>query len=205
MLQSFIKGFGVGVALIVAIGPQNAYVLTRGICHNHHWVVALLGSVIDALLIGAGVLGMGQLVKSYPHLIDFVSVAGALFLFIYGLISFRKMLDPGELHASNNTVSLKRAVLTMLAFSLLNPHVYLDTVILIGSVAIQEAEANRIIFGAGAVAASFIWFFGLALGGQWLAPWIQDSRTWKVLDFVIGLIMWVIAFTLVANLIYSNS
>ncbi len=84
MLQSFIKGFGVGVALIVAIGPQNAYVLTRGICHNHHWVVALLGSVIDALLIGAGVLGMGQLVKAYPDLIDFVSVAGALFLFIYG-------------------------------------------------------------------------------------------------------------------------
>ena len=205
MLQSFIKGFGVGVALIVAIGPQNAYVLTRGISHNHHWVVALLGSVIDALLIGAGVLGMGQLVKAYPDLIDFVSVAGALFLFIYGVVSFRKMLDPGELHASNNTVTLKRAVLTMLAFSLLNPHVYLDTVILIGSVAIQEAEANRIIFGAGAVAASFIWFFGLALGGQWLAPWFQDSRTWKVLDFVIGVIMWVIAFTLVANLIYSNS
>jgi L-lysine exporter family protein LysE/ArgO len=205
LLQSFIKGFGVGIALIVAIGAQNAYVLTRGICRNHHWTVAFMGSVIDATLISAGILGMGELVKAWPQMISVVTLAGAIFLFVYGTISFKKMLDPGELRASNERVSLKRAVITMLAFSFLNPHVYLDTVILVGSIAIQEEPQNRIVFGAGAVLASFAWFFSLALGGQWLTPWFEDARTWKWLDFVIGIIMWTIAFTLFANLIYSNS
>jgi L-lysine exporter family protein LysE/ArgO len=204
-LQAFIKGFGVGFALIVAIGAQNAYVLTRGICRNHHWTVALMGSVIDAVLISVGILGMGELVEAWPPMITVVTLAGSVFLFVYGAISFKKMLDPGELRASNELVSLKRAVITMLAFSFLNPHVYLDTVVLVGSIAVQEESQNRIPFGAGAVLASFVWFFSLALGGQWLTPWFQDTRTWKWLDFVIGIIMWAIAFTLFANLIYSNS
>ena len=204
-LQSFIKGFGMGFALIVAIGAQNAYVLTRGICRNHHWTVAFMGSVIDAVLISAGIFGMGELVKAWPQMISAVTLAGAVFLFVYGAVSFKRMFDPGELRASNEWVSLKRAVITMLGFSLLNPHVYLDTVVLLGSIAIQEEPQNRVIFGAGAVLASFVWFFSLALGGQWLTPWFRDSRTWKWLDFVIGVIMWVIAFTLFANLIYSNS
>ena len=107
MVQSFVKGFAVGVALIVAIGPQNAYVLTRGICRNHHWLVALLGSSIDGLLIVAGIFGMGGLVRAWPDLLFVVSVGGALFLFVYGLLSFKRMLDPGELRAGSQRVSVQ--------------------------------------------------------------------------------------------------
>ena len=106
-----------------------------------------MGSVIDAVLISVGILGMGELVEAWPPMITVVTLAGSVFLFVYGAISFKKMLDPGELRASNELVSLKRAVITMLAFSFLNPHVYLDTVVLVGSIAVQEESQNRIPFG----------------------------------------------------------
>ncbi len=190
-----------GFALIVAIGAQNAYVLTRGICRNHHWVVALIGSVIDSILIGAGILGMGRLVQQYPGLLIATTFGGALFLFVYGALSIKKMLAPGHLRGGGDQVQLKTAVLSMLAFSLLNPHVYLDTVVLVGSVAIQELPEHRILFGAGAVTASFVWFFSLALGGQWLQPWFQSPATWRVLDLIIALVMWTIGLTLLAKLL----
>ena len=200
-LASAVKGFGIGMGLIVAIGAQNAYVLTRGICRNHHWIAALMGSVIDALLIVAGIMGMGVLIQKFPNLLTLTTIGGALFLFVYGALSFRKMFRTEQLQGSGKHVSLKTAVISMLAFSLLNPHVYLDTVILLGSVAIQEHPDDRIAFGAGAVSASFVWFFSLALGGQWLQPWFQSPATWRLLDFVVGTIMWSIALTLIARLI----
>ena len=200
-ITAFLKGFGVGFGLIVAIGAQNAYVLTRGIGRNHHWVVALIGSLVDALLIAAGILGMGKLIQQFPNLLTAIAIGGALFLFIYGGLSFKRMFTPGHLRGCGDEVSFKTAVLAMLALSLLNPHVYLDTVILLGSVAVQEMPNNQIIFGAGAVTASFVWFFSLALGGQWLQPWFQNPATWRLLDFIIGVIMWAIALTLVVNLI----
>jgi L-lysine exporter family protein LysE/ArgO len=200
-LASAVKGFGIGMGLIVAIGAQNAYVLTRGICRNHHWAAALIGSTIDALLIVAGIMGMGVLIQKFPNLLLFTTIGGALFLFVYGAISFRKMSGTEQLQSSGKLVSLKTAVVSMLAFSLLNPHVYLDTVILLGSVAIQEHPHHRIAFGIGAVSASFVWFFSLALGGQWLQPWFQSPATWRLLDFAVGMIMWSIALTLIVRLI----
>ena len=200
-ITAFLKGFGVGFGLIVAIGAQNAYVLTRGICRNHHWVVALIGGLIDALLIAAGILGMGKLIQQFPNLLTATAIGGALFLFIYGGLSFKRMFAPGHLRGCGDEVGFKTAVLAMLALSLLNPHVYLDTVVLLGSVAVQEMPSNQIIFGAGAVTASFVWFFSLALGGQWLQPWFRNPATWRLLDFIIGVIMWAIALTLVINLI----
>jgi L-lysine exporter family protein LysE/ArgO len=200
-LASVIKGFGIGMGLIVAIGAQNAYVLTRGICRNHHWIAALIGSLIDALLIVAGIMGMGVLVQKFPNLLLLTTIGGALFLLVYGALSFRKMFDTEQLQSSGKHVRLKTAVISMLAFSLLNPHVYLDTVILLGSVAIQEHPDDRIAFGVGAVSASFVWFFSLALGGQWLQPWFQSPVTWRLLDFLVGMIMWSIALTLIVRLI----
>ena len=197
---AFIKGFGVGFGLIVAIGAQNAYVLTRGVSRNHHWVVAALGSVIDALLITVGILGMGSLVQSNPGLLWLITIAGAVFLFVYGLFAFRRIFTPGHLRARQNQVSLKVAVMTMLSLSLLNPHVYLDTVVLLGSVAIHEAQDNRLVFGAGAVVASFVWFFSLALSGQWMQRCFQSTLTWRILDIVITLVMWSIALTLVSTI-----
>ena len=119
------------MGLIVAIGAQNAYVLTRGICRNHHWVVALMGGVIDALLIVSGIMGMGKLVQQFPALLTVVAMGGALFLFVYGELSFKKMFAGGYLRDTDDKVSLKSAICAMLALSLLNPHVYLDTVVLI--------------------------------------------------------------------------
>ncbi len=198
----FAKGFGVSFALIVAIGAQNAYVLTRGICRNHHWVIALIGGVIDAVLIVAGIMGMGKFIQQFPNLLTATTIGGALFLFVYGGLSFKKMLAPGHLRgAAADKVSLKTAICSMLALSLLNPHVYLDTMILLGSIAIQEVPSNRIVFGAGAISASSIWFFILALGGQWLQPYFQNPTTWRILDFIIGVIMWSIALTLAMSLL----
>lgn len=200
-LSSLFRGFGVGFSLIAAIGAQNAYVLTRGILSNHHWIVALVCSLLDAILIGAGIFGMGKLIQAYPGLLKGLTVFGALFLFAYGMFSFRRMLSSDVLRAGGNRVSLKAAVVTVLALSLLNPHVYLDTVILIGSISVQELPANRPAFGLGAVAASFVWFFCLALGGQWMQRWFQSSKAWRLLDAAVGIIMWALAFALVKTLI----
>jgi len=191
------RGFGLGFSLIAAIGAQNAYVLTRGILRNHHWPVALVCSVLDGLLITVGVLGMGALIQAWPGLLLILTVFGALFLFLYGLLSFRRLFQADKLGTSKGEVTLTSAILTVLGLSLLNPHVYLDTVILIGSVSVQEAPASRFDFGLGAVTASFVWFFCLALGGQWLQRWFQNPRAWQVLDGLVGVIMWSLAFSLI--------
>jgi len=196
-LSSLFRGFGLGFSLIAAIGAQNAYVLTRGILHNHHWPVALVCSVLDAALIAVGILGMGRLLQVYPTLLTAVTLFGALFLFAYGLFSFRRMLCSERLQVEHSRVSLATAIATVLALSLLNPHVYLDTVILIGSISVQELPADRPIFGLGAALASFVWFFCLALGGQWMQRWFQSPIAWRILDAVVGVIMWTLAVSLV--------
>ena len=197
------RGFGLGFSLIAAIGAQNAYVLTRGILRNHHWAIALVCSVIDALLITVGILGMGSLIQRWPSLITVLTIFGALFLLVYGLLSIRRMLQPGTLDTSKVTVSLGTAILTVVALSLLNPHVYLDTVILIGSVAVQEPEASRFDFGIGAVTASFVWFFCLAFGGQSLQRWFQKPSSWRVLDGFVAVVMLSLAWALAWPLIKS--
>lgn len=202
-IAATIRGFGLGFSLIAAIGAQNAYVLTRGILRNHHWAVALVCSVLDALLIAVGILGMGSLIQAFPDLLVVLTVFGALFLFIYGLVSFRNMLRAQALSSERARVSLPIAIVTVLGLSLLNPHVYLDTVILIGSVSIQELPANRLDFGVGAAVASFVWFFLLALGGQWLQRWFQKPAAWRILDGVVGVIMWSLSFSLIWPLIIT--
>ncbi|MGB5708410.1 MAG: LysE/ArgO family amino acid transporter [Arenicellales bacterium] len=200
-LAASVRGFGLGFSLIAAIGAQNAYVLTRGILHNHHWTVALVCSILDALLISAGILGMGSLIRIYPGLVSALTAFGALFLFAYGLFAFRRMFRSEVLGAESKRVSRLAAVTTVLALSLLNPHVYLDTVILIGSISVRELPSNRMTFGMGAALASFVWFFCLALGGQWLQRWFQTPAAWRVLDAIVGIVMWALAVSLVQELL----
>ncbi len=197
----FARGFGLGFSLIAAIGAQNAYVLTRGILRNHHWVVALVCSILDAMLILAGMVGMGGLVKAWPGVIDGLTLFGALFLFVYGAMSFRRLWQRDHLEAGEARVGLRVAVTTVLALSLLNPHVYLDTVVLIGSIGVQESEQARPFFTVGAILASFVWFFCLALGGQAMQHWFQSVRAWQALDLFVGIVMWSLAFSLLRRLL----
>ena len=199
-IASFARGFGLGFSLIAAIGAQNAYVLTRGILQNHHWPVALVCSLLDALLIAAGILGMGRLVTVWPWFIDGLTVFGALFLFGYGMLSLRRLFHRDRLETGGDRISLGAAVSTALALSLLNPHVYLDTVVLIGSVSVQEPPDARMLFGTGAAMASLVWFFCLTVCGRAMQDWFRSARAWQVLDLLVTVVMWAIAFTLVRKL-----
>ncbi|NVK40441.1 MAG: amino acid transporter [Oceanospirillaceae bacterium] len=195
MLQGFLTGGG----LIVAIGAQNAFLLAQGVRRQYHWPVALLCSLSDALLICLGVIGMGALISDSPLLLQVARIGGALFLFYYGLRALRSALKPAGLETSGDAGrSLKSVLLTTLAVSLLNPHAYLDTVVLVGGIATQHGEQLRYWFGAGAVLASFTWFMLLGLGAPRLAPLFRNPRAWRLLDAIICLVMWGIALRLLA-------
>ncbi len=197
-MAAFWQGLGLGFGLIVAIGAQNAFVLRQGLKHQGVFLTALICVLCDALLITLGVAGFGSFVSSHPILTAIAAWGGALFLFVYGLRAFVSALKPGQLEADTGEASSKHSVLlTALAVSLLNPHVYLDTVVLLGSLGGQFSGAARTAFGAGAVTASSLWFFGLAYGATRLGPLFRRPSAWRILDLVIGLIMWGIAASLV--------
>jgi len=196
MLLTFFKGFGTGAGLIIAIGAQNAFVLSQGVKKNHFILIPLICAVCDALLIILGVTGMGALIASNKTLSLVAGIGGAIFLFLYGIGSFRSAFRGGSLSADQRVEpSLKTIVLTTLAVTLLNPHVYLDTVILLGSISSQFPPPGHLFFGAGAVTASFVWFFSLSLGGKLLAPLFSKESAWRILDTLVGITMWAIALS----------
>ncbi|MEW5773929.1 MAG: LysE/ArgO family amino acid transporter, partial [Thermodesulfobacteriota bacterium] len=167
MVGAYLSGLGVGAGLIVAIGAQNAYVLARGVRGNHHLAVAGVCALCDLLLIAAGVLGLGTAVAAHPWLAAAVGWGGAAFLFWYGALALRAALRPRGLAArQDGDLTRRAAVMAALAVSLLNPHVYLDTVVLLGSVSGSFPGRERWLFGLGAGTASVLWFFGLGLGGR---------------------------------------
>ena len=193
MSTSVIAGFALGFSLILAIGAQNAFVLRQGLRREHVFVLCLTCAVSDAFLIAAGVAGFGSLATAAPWFEPMMRYGGALFLTWYGLRSLASAWRGGaalEVGEAKRT-SLRAALLTVLAFTWLNPHVYLDTVVLIGSVSAQAA--SRLGFGLGAILSSFVFFFGLGYGARLLAPLFARPRAWQVLDAVIGLTMWAIA------------
>ncbi|HRP78633.1 MAG TPA: LysE/ArgO family amino acid transporter [Aquamicrobium sp.] len=197
----FLSGFFLGLSLIVAIGAQNAFILRQGLLRQHVFVLCLICALSDALLIAAGVAGLGTLVSSSPALIAVVTVGGALFLFSYALIAFRRAWRPQALHAARGGASdLKAAVAACLAFTFLNPHVYLDTVVLVGSLSAQYVGSERLAYGVGAMIASFVWFFGLGYGARLLQPVFARPSAWRVLDILIGLVMAAIGFSLLGGL-----
>jgi L-lysine exporter family protein LysE/ArgO len=202
MLLTFLKGFGAGGGLIIAIGAQNAFVLSQGVRKNHYIIIPLICAVCDALLIALGVTGMGSLIASSKTLSLIAGIGGAAFLFLYGIGSFRSAIKGGALSASQKvTTSLKKVVFTTLAVTLLNPHVYLDTVILLGSISSQFKQPGHLFFGAGAMLASFVWFFSLSLGGKMLAPFFTKQLSWRILDTIVGIVMWVIALSVIKGLL----
>ena len=198
MLTTALAGLLAGLSLIVAIGAQNAFVLRQGIRREHVGAVALLCSTADAVLILAGVTGIGTLVERAPVVLDVVRWAGAAFLLAYAVLALRRAVRPGELHASTGgaRVGLRPVLTTAAALTLLNPHVYLDTVLLLGSLANQHGDDGRWAFALGAVLASFLWFFGLAYGARRLAPLFARPAAWRVLDGLIAVVMATIALSL---------
>jgi L-lysine exporter family protein LysE/ArgO len=198
MLTPFLSGFFLGGGLIIAIGAQNAYVLRQGLLKNHVFWICLFCAVSDATLIAAGVAGFGAIVQSSPALLKAVALFGAAFLFWYGITAFRRALHPGTLEAAASAKpDLKTALATMAAFTFLNPHVYLDTVVLVGGYSAQYPDPGRLVFGLGAAAASFVWFFGLGYGARLLEPLFRKPMAWRALDTLIGSVMWLLAFKLV--------
>ncbi|WP_196778389.1 LysE/ArgO family amino acid transporter [Thalassorhabdomicrobium marinisediminis] len=198
MLTAFLNGFGVAFSLILAIGAQNAFVLKQGLRREHVLPVVLVCALSDAVLISVGVFGFAALTDVLPALAPVMVWLGAAFLFAYGAISFWRAwrggaaLDP----ARGAGVSRRAAVLTCLAITWLNPHVYLDTVLLIGSVATRFAGAEG-AFWAGAVSSSFTFFFALGYGARLLAPVMARPLSWRVLEGLIGCVMWAIALGLI--------
>lgn len=197
----FTQGLFLSLGLIVAIGAQNAFVLRQGLRREHVGSVVLFCAVADAVLIMAGVLGMAQALADSPGIARALALAGAAFLAVYGWQALRRARNPQLLKASEGGEAFSRgaAVAQAAAFTLLNPHVYLDTVLLVGSIGAQQPAALRGWFVAGASTASLFWFGLLGFGARWLASWFARPRAWQVLDGLIGVTMWVLAALLVRH------
>ncbi len=197
---SFLAGLAASAGLIIAIGAQNAFVLSQGVRREYHWPIAALCSLLDALLISAGIAGMGALIGQSELMLMIISWAGGAFLLWYGANALRSALRSETLTVSGRQFSgLRSALLTTLALSLLNPHVYLDTVVLLGSIGGRYPDEERYWFGAGAALFSFIWFFSLSLGARWLAPLFRKPLSWRILDAMVCLMMWTLAILLLSG------
>ncbi len=182
--------------LIVSIGAQNAFVLKQGLKGNYLFITALFCVFVDALLITVGVGGMGVILTSSPLLFSITKWGGAAFLFWYGFRSFRSAFRTSSMEVQPDAESsLREVLLTLAAVSFLNPHVYLDTVMLLGSIG-ARFEGEKVYFAIGAIFASILWFFGLCYGARLLAPLFAKPLAWKITDGCIGLMMWSLAFTL---------
>ncbi len=199
MLSLYLKGAGLGAGLIVAIGAQNAFVLRQGLRRQYVFAVALVCFLIDVTLYLIGAAGFGSLVAAFPALTTAAAWAGAAFMIFYGLMSFRSAYRGNHLEIDAEHVnhrSLRAVVLMTLAVSLLNPHVYLDTVVLVGGLAGQFPWDERVYFLFGAITTSLVWFFLLAYGASFLVPLFRRPLAWRALDAGIGLLMWGIAASL---------
>lgn len=192
MWQSYLNGLLVAAGLIVAIGAQNAFVLAQSLRREHHLPTAALCVLCDALLVSAGVFGLAALLAQNPTLLAIARWGGAAFLLWLGAQALRRALNPQALQREDNGPRSRRTVLlAALAVTLLNPHVYLDTVLLIGSLGAQQPEPGA--YALGAASASALWFFTLALGAAWLAPWLARPATWRLLDLAVACMMFAVA------------
>ncbi len=192
LLTALIAGFTTGAGLIIAIGSQNAFVLRQGLMRNHIGIIVAITSLSDILLITLGVAGIGLLVKEWPELMQVLQFGGAAFLAFYGLQAAKRAWSgAGALNADDaaNHNSLKKAVLTCLAFTYLNPHVYLDTMVLLGSISTHYPGLGQLAFGIGACLASVAWFMSLGYGSQLLIPVFNNPNAWRVLDAIIAVFM----------------
>ena len=196
----YLQGMLVGASLIVPIGAQNAFVLERGIRRNHALLVAALCFLADAFLIALGVGGAGKVITQSLTLQLLLTLGGAVFLLRYGWSSLvRAWQATAQTLAQQGGMTRVRAVTMTLAVTLLNPHVYLDTVMIQGAVSGQYPRVQQLSFALGSISASFLWFFGLALLASWLAPQLQRVRVQQFIDGGVGVVMWLIAFGLLRH------
>ncbi|HSW08425.1 LysE/ArgO family amino acid transporter [Aquabacterium sp.] len=196
MESSFIQGFGLGAGLIVAIGAQNAHVLRMGLRRQHVGLTVAVCIAVDVLLIAAGVAGMGALIEDRPALMTVVRWGGVLFLAGYGLRAFRQAWRGASLQVNGKgkdqaatAMSAPQAMAAVLALSLLNPHVYLDTVVLLGSLGARQGGDGKWWFALGATTASALWFVALGFGARLLTPWFAKPAAWRLLDAGVGVVM----------------
>jgi L-lysine exporter family protein LysE/ArgO len=202
MVSAFFTGFFLGLSLIVAIGTQNAFVLRQGILRQHVFYVALFCSISDALLIILGVAGISYFFNDFIHENSKIIFGfAALWLLSYGLFRLNSVFKANSesIPSNINPSSLLNAISIAAIFTFANPHVYLDTMILIGSISQQFQDLNRVYFAFGACIASFVWFFGIAYGAKLLTPIMQTPRHWRMLDAFIASIMFIIAFNLASQ------
>jgi len=196
-ITPFFEGLALSASLIIAIGSQNAFVLTQALKGNHALLIALVCIILDGLLIFSGVYGLGALINKNPQFVIAATWMGIAFLMFYGFLAFKRAASPGHiLIGESKMLSVKASIGTTLAISLLNPHVYLDTVVLLGSIGGQYQGSGAFYFALGAFVASMLWFLSLSLTGKGLAPYLREDKHWQRLDMLIGLIMWLAAFSL---------
>ena len=202
-----LEGIALGASLIIAIGPQNAFVIQQGILRQHVFLAAFVCTFVDVVLIIVGAAGFGTLIAIIPSLKTYFLWGGILFLMGYGTLSlissFKHPSDDDSLgkNKSGYSTNRKSIIITAAGFSLLNPHVYLDTVILLGGLAAQYEIPERNYFAFGAIMASLVWFYGIGYGATLVAPWFESSRGKRIVDLVIAMIMFVLAFVLMLNVL----
>lgn len=199
-----LQGFGLGASMIIPIGAQNAYVLNQGIKRHHHLTTATICSLLDALFISLGIFGGGALLASNTTLLTMVTIGGIIFLTVYGIISLRsafsgvadESVNPGRIRSRGR----KAVIVGALAVTVLNPHLYLDTVVILGSIGGQFEGHDRLAFAAGTILASFVWFYSLSLCAAKLAPTLSQPKVRKAIDIGVALMMFTIAVMLFKHL-----
>jgi len=195
VLSIAMEGFAISLGLIVAIGAQNAFVLRQGLMRSHIFVVCCICAISDATLIAAGVLGVGAWLAEYEEGAFWISLAAITFLVVYGSLRVRSAMDPQGIDIlESEEEKFSAVVITTLAFTWLNPHVYLDTLVLLGSASSRYDGPEREIFGIGAALASFIFFFSLGYGARLLSPLMENPKAWRYIDGGIAIVMFAIAF-----------
>ncbi|MDN3699107.1 MULTISPECIES: LysE/ArgO family amino acid transporter [Vibrio] len=198
-----LQGFGLGASMIIPIGAQNAYVLNQGIKRNHHLTTATICSLLDVVFISLGIFGGGAILSQNEILLTTVTLGGIAFLIFYGLLSLKSAFALSK-HSGSKLDTLERGkravVLGALAVTVLNPHLYLDTVVILGSIGGQFEGSDRVSFAIGTIMASFVWFYTLSIGAAKLGPTLSKPKVKKFIDIAVASMMFVIAFLLAKGL-----
>ncbi|HHF3062452.1 TPA: LysE/ArgO family amino acid transporter [Vibrio diabolicus] len=203
-LWVLLQGFGLGVSMIIPIGAQNAYVLNQGIKRNHHLTTATICSILDMIFISLGIFGGGAILSQNEILLTSVTLGGIAFLSFYGLLSLKSAFkSDSESESKGEVVARGRrtVILGALAVTVLNPHLYLDTVVILGSIGGQFEGHDRIAFALGTMIASFVWFYTLSIGAAKLGPTLSKPRVKKSIDIAVAVMMFTIAYILASELI----
>ncbi|MCX8601036.1 MULTISPECIES: LysE/ArgO family amino acid transporter [unclassified Gilliamella] len=201
MISEIMRGALISASLIIAIGAQNLFVLKQGLLKNHIFFVSAICFICDFTLMSIGILGVGSFISANPLITNILAILGAIFLIWYGYNAFKSALKGTSSmqveSQDNKNNSLMKVVLATLAVTLLNPHVYLDTVVIVGGIAGTLSSEQKMAFLIGAVCVSFLWFFGIGYGARLLTPLFKQKRMWVILDCIVGLVMFYIAYRLI--------